>query len=78
MKTIVLRLDNSSIYVHGSLRLTYSQSNLPKQSFQFGTERLIHLEAEQVSFNRETGSLKVKIVDYSPSNSIDINSLPIE
>lgn len=68
MKTIILRLDNSSIYVNGSLRLTYAQSNLPKQSFQFGSERLVHLEVEQVSFNQETGTLIVRVVNYSPQS----------
>jgi hypothetical protein len=76
MKTIILRLDNSSIYVNGSLRLSYAQSNLPKQCFQFGTECLIYLEAEQVSFNKETGSLKIKVVDYSPSNYAEFNQQP--
>jgi hypothetical protein len=76
MKTIILRLDNSSIYVNGSLRLAYAQSNLPKQSFQFGSERLIHLEVEQVSFNIETGTLVVKVIDYFPQQSAAFNQQP--
>lgn len=76
MKTIILRLDNNSIYVNGGLRLTYAQSNLPKQSFQFGSERFIHLEAEQVSFNQDTATLKVKVVNYSPSHAIQLNLQP--
>ena len=63
MKTTILRFDNQSIYVHGSVRLSYIQSNLPKHSFQFGSGHLIHLEAEQISFNIQTGTLKVKVVN---------------
>lgn len=73
MKTIILRLDNTSIYVNDSLRLTFAQSNLPKQNFNLGSNRLVYLEAEQVSFNRETGNLKVKVVDYSPANYTKLN-----
>lgn len=76
MKTIILRLDNSSIYVNGSLRLTYTQSNLPKKSFQFGSERLIHLEVEQVSFEQQTGTLKVKVANYFPPKSTSFNQQP--
>jgi hypothetical protein len=68
MKTIILRLDNDSIHVNGSLRVSYEQSNLPKKYFQFKTERLIHLEVEQISYDKKKATLKVRVVNYSPSH----------
>jgi hypothetical protein len=65
-KAIILRIDNSSIYINGSLRLGYENSNLPKQYFKFKNELLIHLAVEQLSYDKETGTLRVRVVDYAP------------
>lgn len=65
-KPIVLLFDNSTIYINGVVRLTYEQSNLPKRYFQFKTETLPGFVVEQVSYAHETGTLKVRVVDYSP------------
>ncbi len=71
-----MKLDSSSIYVNDVLRLSYKQSNLPIKNLTFKSERLIHLEAEQVSFNKATGTLRVKVVDYYPSNTSSFDSVP--
>lgn len=66
-KPIALLLDNSFIYLNEVVRLTYEQSNLPKKYFQFSTKPIPGLLVEQVSYARESGTLKVRVIDYSPS-----------
>lgn len=66
-KPIALLLDNNFIYLNEVVRLTYMQSNLPKKYFQFSTKPIPGLLVEQVSYSRESGTLKVRVIDYSPS-----------
>lgn len=72
-KPIVVLFDNSTIYINGVVRLTYEQSNLPKKYFQFNTKPLPCLVVEQVSYTKENGTLKVRVVDYSPPNEYQVS-----
>ena len=67
-RPIILQLDNNSIYVNGSLKIPYENSNLPKQYFQL--KDVIHLVVEQMSYTKETCTLWVKVIDYPPSKSV--------
>lgn len=71
-KTIALLLDNNFIYVNGIVRLTYEQSNLPKQHFRFNTHLIPGLIVEQVSYDMESETLKVRVIDYSPSDDYEV------
>lgn len=71
MKTIILRLDNNAIHFNSELQLSYDQSNLHKEHFRLVKERLVYLEAEMVHFIKESGTLRVKVVDYSSSKHTD-------
>src|SRR4051812_14683237 len=64
--SIALILDNSFIYINGVVRLNYEHSNLLKKYFQFSTKPLPCLVVEQVSYTSESGTLKVRVIDYSP------------
>ncbi|RYE56367.1 MAG: hypothetical protein EOP48_08180, partial [Sphingobacteriales bacterium] len=72
MKSIALILDNSFININGVVRLAYEQSNLPKKYFQFSTKPLPCLVVEEVSYARESGTLKVRVVDYSPPGDYQV------
>jgi len=72
-KQIVVLFDNSTIYINGVVRLSYEQSNLPKKYFQFNTKPLPCLVVEQVSYTKENGTLKVRVVDYSPPNEYQVS-----
>jgi hypothetical protein len=63
-KTIILRLDNNYIYLNEVIKLGYEKTNLPKQYFQFKTERSIYFEVKQLSF-ADTGTLKVSVINYA-------------
>lgn len=65
-KPIALLLDNSFICINGVLRLPYEQSNWPKKYFQFNTKPIPGLLVEQVSYVKESETLKVRVVDYAP------------
>ena len=73
LKPIVVLFDNRTIYINGVVRLTYEQSNLPKKYFQFNTNPLPCLIVEQVSYARESGTLKVRVIDYSPSDEYQVS-----
>ncbi len=77
-KSIALILDNNLIYINGVVRLTYDNSNLPKKYFQFSTKPLPCLVVEQVSYARESGTLTVRVIDYSPPDNYQIQEEEFE
>ena len=58
-------MDNSSINLNGVVALSYADTNLPKQHFEFSSNKLIFLEVEQVKYDDVTNALTVNVVNYS-------------
>ncbi|HEX2607727.1 MAG TPA: hypothetical protein VHK91_10125 [Flavisolibacter sp.] len=66
LKVMLVLFTKDTIYINGVLKLTYDQSNLPKRYFEFINSPIPSLVVEQLDYSEQSGTLKVKVVDYSP------------
>ncbi|WP_420460087.1 hypothetical protein [Neolewinella sp.] len=65
MATIVLRPTNERLYLTDELALPWSATNLGEDNFRFQTRQPVYWEVEMTSYDRRSGTLSVRIVDYS-------------
>ncbi len=66
---LTIRLDNTKIYLTGSISFTYDQTNLPKEAFSFNPERTLFWKIEQKKYDPISGELTVGVVDYNLSDN---------
>jgi hypothetical protein len=63
-KNVIIKLYQGRIWFNESVSIACENSNLPVNEISFKKVREIFWLAEQLSFDKETGTLEVKILDY--------------
>ena len=63
--TIVLRPTNERLYLTDELALPWAATNLGAGNFRFRTREPVYWEVEMTGYDRTSGTLAVRIVDYA-------------
>ena len=65
--TLVLRPTNERLYLTDELALPWSATNLGEGNFLLRTREPVYWEAEMTGYDRASGALSVRIIDYAAS-----------
>ena len=65
--TIVLRPTNERLYLTDELALPWSATNLGEGNFLLRTREPVYWEVEMTGYDRASGTLSVRIIDYTAS-----------
>jgi len=63
-RQVIIKIHEGKIWFNGSIAITVESSNLPVNEIRFGRVREVFWLLEQQSFDKETATLEVKVVDY--------------
>ena len=72
-RSILIKFDNEFVYLSDSIRIGYDKTNLPKRYFSFKNERSIYFEVQQLSFEKKSSTLIVKVINYTARHSEDFS-----
>ncbi|HEX5111887.1 MAG TPA: hypothetical protein VFV79_03510 [Saprospiraceae bacterium] len=73
-KKILIKVRPEGFYLNSSLLIPVDRTNLPWQHFSFHPKLDAFWEAELVNYHANTGSLKVIISDYNPTEIITFDT----
>jgi hypothetical protein len=68
MRTIILKLEDDYIYFNNSTSIGWEYTDFPKRHCRLDGTRLIYVEAEQLHYNKDTRTLKIRIVNYTSTD----------
>lgn len=69
IRTIILRITNTGIYLNNQDLVTWENSNFPaKGNFQFSDHRPLFWRVKQEAYERATGSLSITVINYRVSD----------
>lgn len=66
-RTIIISVSNQGIFLNPSMCLSLSKTNIPFDALQFKDSKSIYWLAEMISYDSNSALLRLKIVDYNPS-----------
>ena len=67
-RSIIIRISNEGVFFNPTLSLSLHHSNIPKESLSFTNAKSIYWEVEMISFEKETSTLELKVIDYNSEN----------
>lgn len=68
---LIVRLDNSRIFLTDYISCTYDKTNLPKHAFSFKTHQPLFWRLEKKLYDSTSGTLTVRVDDYNlPTDTI--------
>jgi hypothetical protein len=65
-KNIIIKLTNQAVWFNDEIFLALKNTNLPAGEFEFSQGRHIYWESEMMAFDRDSGALSVRVVNYRP------------
>lgn len=71
MKTIIIKVGNTGVYLNKELFIPIQQTSIPIEYLKFKTNTDIYWKVEQLIYTEKTKSLNVKVVDYAVKDVSD-------
>jgi hypothetical protein len=66
-KNIIIKLTNQAVWFNDEVFLALKNTNLPAGEFEFTQGRDIFWESEMLAFDRDSGALTIRIVNFRPA-----------
>ena len=74
MESRIIKIVKNTIYFTSEFGIHLNQTNFPKDSISFKYHLDIYLEVELLYFDVSKKTLEIKILDYSPENTLSFNN----
>ncbi len=65
-KNIIIKLTNQAVWFNDEMFLALKDTNLPAGEFEFTQGRDIFWKSEMLAYDRNSGALTLRIVNYRP------------